>query len=116
MKKKIADKWVKALRSGKFKQTQGQLQDAEGFCCLGVLCILAEQEGVDVARKTYKHGPHLKGGVLEYQKAVMEWADLSSDDGFFELSGISSSLVDKNDSGESFEEIADFIEKHYEIL
>lgn len=34
-------KWLKALRSGKFKQTrQGHLHDNKGFCCLGVACVL----------------------------------------------------------------------------
>lgn len=35
-----AKKWVDALRSGEFKQTKGCLQDADGYCCLGVACDL----------------------------------------------------------------------------
>lgn len=35
--------WVKALRSGKYKQDTGRLGDAKtGYCCLGVACIAAE--------------------------------------------------------------------------
>lgn len=30
--------WLKALRSGNFKQTTGCLQDDSGYCCLGVAC------------------------------------------------------------------------------
>jgi len=37
MKKKDAMKWINALRSGKYKQTQGFLKDEAGYCCLGVL-------------------------------------------------------------------------------
>lgn len=43
MEKKQAMKWVKALRSGKFKQAQSQLctldrnDKPDGYCCLGVL-------------------------------------------------------------------------------
>lgn len=40
---KIKNKWVKALRSGKFKQAIGTLYDSKtnGYCCLGVLCVVA---------------------------------------------------------------------------
>lgn len=31
-------KWLKALRSGKYKQTISSLQDRNGYCCLGVAC------------------------------------------------------------------------------
>lgn len=46
MDKKAKAKWIKALRSGKFKQTTGKLYRKEpphswcepsGYCCLGVL-------------------------------------------------------------------------------
>jgi hypothetical protein len=30
--------WVKALRSGEYKQTKHRLRDKEGYCCLGVAC------------------------------------------------------------------------------
>lgn len=52
MTKELRDKWVAALRSGKYKQTTGALYggtgnidtDGEreyGYCCLGVLCDIA---------------------------------------------------------------------------
>ncbi len=31
-------KWVTALRSGKYLQTQGSLYKENKYCCLGVLC------------------------------------------------------------------------------
>lgn len=34
----IKKKWLNALRSGKWKQTIGCLEDSNGNCCLGVLC------------------------------------------------------------------------------
>ena len=38
MKKDTKEKWVAALRSGEYKQCQGELKDASGaHCCLGVL-------------------------------------------------------------------------------
>ena len=40
MVKEIKDKWVAALRSGKYKQGSGQLHNTmnDTYCCLGVLC------------------------------------------------------------------------------
>ena len=38
MKKDTKEKWVAALRSGEYRQCQGELKDAIGaHCCLGVL-------------------------------------------------------------------------------
>lgn len=31
-------KGIKALRSGKYAQTEGALNNKDGFCCLGVMC------------------------------------------------------------------------------
>lgn len=47
----IKAKWVKALRSGRYKQGVGALYDPDSgrYCCLGVLCRVArakEQDGV----------------------------------------------------------------------
>ena len=44
MRPEIKAKWVAALRSGEYKQAQGQLRTDAGFCCLGVLCELHRKE------------------------------------------------------------------------
>lgn len=36
--KEFAAKWVAALRSGEYKQCDGQLASPNGYCCLGVAC------------------------------------------------------------------------------
>jgi hypothetical protein len=48
MKPEIKQRWVAALRSGKYKQGRKQLRfmDDNSFCCLGVLTDLAVQDGV----------------------------------------------------------------------
>ena len=38
VKKSDIQKWVKALRSGEYKQTKLSLSDDVGYCCLGVVC------------------------------------------------------------------------------
>jgi hypothetical protein len=61
MKKTIMNKWVKALRSGKYKQCREKLCNVDGktgeesFCCLGVLTDLYLKE-----RKRQKKGPNIK--------------------------------------------------------
>jgi len=36
--KNFKRKWIKALRSGKYKQIEGTMRTKEGYCCLGVAC------------------------------------------------------------------------------
>lgn len=43
MNKQIKRLWVKALKSGKYKQTKESLRDRKGYCCLGVLCDIFKQ-------------------------------------------------------------------------
>lgn len=38
----LKTRWLEALRSGKFKQGFGQLEDEVGFCCLGVLQVVVD--------------------------------------------------------------------------
>jgi len=49
MKKEIADKWIKALQSGDYKQTRGKMSNCKGgYCCLGVLSdIYAKEKKVE---------------------------------------------------------------------
>ncbi|HSW91758.1 MAG TPA: hypothetical protein VLG09_03880 [Candidatus Saccharimonadales bacterium] len=52
MKPSVKEKWIKALRSGKYKQGSAHLYDAatESYCCLGVLAEI-EVGSVDAARR-----------------------------------------------------------------
>ena len=38
MNLEIKTKWLKALRSGIYKQVTGELHSEKGYCCLEVLC------------------------------------------------------------------------------
>jgi hypothetical protein len=47
MNKKIKTRWLRALRSGKYKKGVGHLNtNDQKFCCLGVLCEIAKKDGV----------------------------------------------------------------------
>lgn len=96
MNPKYKASWVRALRSGKFRQGRGELYRCGKRCCLGVLC---EISGVPRIGHTY-------GGEIHIlSRRLLEEFDLSSDD--------VDRLVRLNDVGErSFRFIADWIEEN----
>ena len=108
-----AKKWVAALRSGKYKQGKNCLKDSTGgFCCLGVACELFVQEGngLAVQEHTYSYErPVISfgGKVGSLPLIVMRWLGLSHPNGLFNGEA---SLVDFNDTGVPFKQIADIIE------
>ena len=143
MKTEIKAKWLEALRGGEYKQGQGRLvkETAVGptYCCLGVLCDLAQQEGV-VEQKVVpcgcgeedecslngvvgfigdhdspdgKHRAH-SFSVLPFP--VMEWAGLEFPDPMVRTEAGDGYYSERylsglNDSGSDFSEIAELIEE-----
>lgn len=108
--------WVNALRSGEFKQGREMLQSGDAYCCLGVLCVVAEREGVHVDK-----GPcGLVGYNLSNQRFVRDWVGITSSYGHIEC--LETGLTTLNDGdptehrGKSFAEIADIIEQNAESL
>lgn len=117
--------FLNALRSGKYPQAQGYLHDeiSGGYCCLGVGCVLADVELVedeDAPRDVKPKG--LPKNVLDeifskegvdtrvvpqiYHGRIPGWlADLLDLDPFDQ-----DALVNKNDSGQDFNQIADWLE------
>ena len=119
MNKVIADKWVKALRSGKYKQAVGDLQNEVGYCCLGVLCDLGKKEGVDVPMTSSSAlgDERISGDELDDQPAVMEWSGIESSCGKVIVGNITDMLTSLNDSDKyTFDQLADVIEKEWEQL
>lgn len=112
MKKAIRDRWVKALRSGKFRRGRGQLQPtANTYCCLGVLC--------KVAKISYERGAH--GLALSDSKKLgFQIGDLNAlvslNDGVFDTSNVRYYGLPPRGyrwgRGASFRVIADWIEEH----
>jgi hypothetical protein len=99
--------WVAALRSGEYKQTHEVLQDAGGYCCLGVACKVLIP---DDQQKRYGDGL-LVGKMPHHQEHAPKWLRQINDD-FSKTTGVW--LVRLNDKfGKTFEEIADVIERVY---
>ena len=116
MKKSIAKKWVKALRSGAYQQGTHQLVDEnDNFCCLGVLCNLAVDEGIgEWVRSSggwvFKTESDVDDQVLPLE--VRLWAGMSSTAGRIK----DDYLTVLNDTGKGFKELASIIEKNVEKL
>ena len=104
--------WVKALRSGKYKQTTSVLHDEEGFCCLGVACDISGlgkwKSGLYEKRYAIDGGA---GSVSVLPIPVRDWLGLKSTNPTVGQKQLSI----YNDAGKSFEEIADIIEREYDL-
>lgn len=133
MKKEIAKKWVKALRSGKYKQGKGYLKQFNSknevrHCCLGVLCELynetmkknhkktlyiEEMEG-NASGTSFVRFDLVDGGL---PKTVRKWAGIINPLGEFVIDDERSEcLADLNDRGKKFSTIADIIENNVENI
>lgn len=123
MNPEVKQKWIAALRSGKYEQGSEKLRSVSGYCCLGVLCDIYAQEHnaqwefrgneeTNLQPKDYWYF----GEQSEFlPESVREWAELNlynpilrvEADEMFEVNEEVSTL---NDEGYSFSTIADLIE------
>jgi hypothetical protein len=102
MNKEIKQKWLKALRSGRYKQAQNALHTESGYCCLGVLAKVQR-----VPNEILENRGFLEDDLVGYSAGLSRKSQR-----------VLSRLNDKEDddglpAGKSFKEIADYIEKHY---
>lgn len=120
MNPEIKQKWVEALRSGKYNQTEVSLKDCQGHCCLGVLCeIRCKELGVN-SDTFFSEVLEDTGGQGFLNKSMLTWAEFDETVIFeqhetaFSINpkGIKMSLHELNDNGYTFNYIADIIEKH----
>lgn len=112
----LKQKWVKALRSGEFRQRKGGCVGVDGTCCaVGVLAKVLEKEGL-VEIKPTRFSPELlqiRDVASSYQdgcRGSLPTTVLSS----LQLScSEESEIVHMNDvEHRSFESIANHIETH----
>lgn len=125
MKEEIKDKWVNALRSGAYQQTEFSLKVNDCFCVLGVLCDLAVKEGVADWRevgydgmsygRVYNKGKD-SSSSSEVLVDIQQWSGLQSSRGFLMNDALAPTLSDLNDEGTNFEVLADYIEKNWKEL
>jgi len=106
MKPQIKEKWIAALRSGKYKQGHAVLKqtydDQDLYCCLGVLCDLYIKD-----KKLKRTTSIMRGSYLPLN--VQEWSGLRDGEGSYG----NGNLVHDNDlKRKSFKQIANIIEKY----
>lgn len=109
--KKFKAKWLKALRSGKYKQGNGNLKTGKGknarYCCLGVACDIVGAKSI-TDKGFIRTGSDIRG-ITKVPKLL-----IGSDYGYEDdYNPIVEKLATMNDlTGSSFKEIANYIEKH----
>lgn len=138
--------WVAALRSKKFKQTRGNLKrislitdEVIGHCCLGVICELAIEHGVNIHAVTAAHGEGADSAAVVFLGSsgylptlALTWlgfegteqerqGDILVSQGDIVISvdadGATITAVGANDNlGWDFDRIADEAEKYYRLL
>jgi hypothetical protein len=104
MNKIIKNKWVKALRSGRYKQCQDYLCNGAGYCCLGILARISGcskhklvEDTINTDYRKDQNGDQLLSSKFLREVGMKKETQLN--------------LALMNDEQKSFEEIADYIEK-----
>lgn len=85
-------RWVKALRSGEYKQTRSALYDGTGYCCLGVYQKVTGCRNQEGTKALEDHNFISKGHISEYVQDIF------------------ASLNDRE--GATFKQIASLVEKY----
>ena len=109
-------KWVVALRSGKYKQVIGSLHPAKKeFCCLGVACNISGlgrwekgYDGYDYIINDTPENAVLPDDVQNWLGVYLVGAKLK-----VQHKERYDSLLEMNDAGVSFDEIANVIEAEF---
>ena len=128
MNTEVKQKWIGALRSGKYEQGSEKLRSVTGYCCLGVLCDLYAQE--HNTQWEFRGDEEINPQSQDYwyfdehseflPESVMNWAELKThnptvrvdvednddEDNWY----YKDELSDINDSGYDFSQIANIIE------
>lgn len=124
MNQEIKAKWIAALRSGQYKQGTGTLRTSnDKFCCLGVLADLHRKEvggrwewdDLGGGYCVIITQPTNNSATADLPRSTRDWAGLESTNPMVyakqELHTPIRPLAAVNDSGYTFDRIADIIEQ-----
>lgn len=120
--KENIQKWVDALRSGKYPQTKNKLKGPDGYCALGVACRVAIDNGVPIEERveipngiTHFGGTTYSQGYLaSLPGLVIHWLGTNGDPLLMLDDGILAETSMCNDElGLDFKQIAHLIENTY---
>jgi len=113
------EQWIKALESGRYKQTTGQLRNIDGYCCLGVLCNIHKDKEhkweYDHVFTTPIYNDEF--GFL-WHLTRFEYFEMPPDS-FLDKVKVDKSLAEElanmNDNRKTFKEIAAFLRKKWRM-
>ena len=125
MKTEIKQKWLNALRSGKYTQGNGALRKqveaddgsygGDQFCCLGVLCDIVEPKKWKKLPDGWGEREWSNGNTTEPaaypRNSLMKELGLNKPVSRSSEDTIAQKLAFMNDEGKTFEQIANWIEK-----
>lgn len=112
MKEELKYIIIDALTSGEYKQGTGRLKMNDKYCCLGVITDLYNkmtQKGQWTKEDQFETPTRQYIGVLGYE--IREWSGIPTEDGNY--GDGCRSLINDNDHGKSFLEIAEIIEENF---
>lgn len=103
--------WLKALESGEYEQSKNCLFNGNGYCCLGVACVVAGLQFEKVGSAYIADGAEaeLPESLLETFKLFNSYGDFRDDSVQDVATFRTSGLASANDRGATFSEIATFI-------
>ncbi len=114
MNRDAIQKWIDALRSGDYKQCKDQLKIGARFCVLGVLCDLHAKETGEEWKQV------IDGQEYQYQSYMEEPPPLVElwigKEFMKKLNSQEIDIMCCNDSGMSFEDLADLIEANVKMI
>jgi hypothetical protein len=139
MNSQVKEKWIDALRSGKYEQGSEKLRGYEGYCCLGVLCDLyAQEQNKEWDFRGYSENSEEESpdkmdywyfdGESEFlPDSVREWAGMAVsnplvrvdvspedyEDEWFWTPYEMIEIANLNDSGYTFEELSKLIQEQF---
>jgi hypothetical protein len=108
------NQFIQALRQGEYHQIKGVLRSVNGYCASGVACDVYRLANKSNTAYRWVHGGAYDSRYLMFFTPEQKYLTMMPDEvrQYFNLSlHHENHIVEMNDSGKSFHEIADWLEQ-----
>lgn len=106
-------KWLRALRSGKYKQARSNLRDGNRFCCLGVACDLSKLGKWDGVLYVIDEERSIEMSLAE-DEAGLKWLGIDADTDRKAMN-MNDGEGDWKHKPQTFKQIADYFAKKWRL-